>query len=415
MIDIPLTEPQEAFCFSEHAFPAIVGGLGSGKSRAGTMRLLLLMLADPGANGAYYMPTYDLLRMRAMPGVEDDLTMLGLRYKTNKSEYMIEIEGLGFIAFRSYERPERIVAYEVAHSIVDEIDTLPKDKASFAWRKIAERNRQKRAGRNTIAVVTTPDQGVNGFVYDKWEKRKQPGYVLYRASTYSNPYLPPDYIEQIKANYDPTLAELYLNGEFVSLSENKVYHYFKRGQHHIDRVITERDQYLHVGIDFNIGGCVAVVFVIDGGDHPIAVDEFVSHDTYDIANNLTSRYKGKHLTLYPDASGRKGTTNASQSDISILEQAGFSVNAPASNPAVRDRINSVNALLAHGKLRVNTDNCPNFTHALEVQGYTEKGEPEKFNDHPAVDDWVDAPGYFIHRRWPINRPVVSAPIKMWGR
>lgn len=420
MIDIPLTEPQEAFCFSDATHPAITGGLGSGKSRAATMRLVLLMLENVQHTGqpintVYGMPTYDLLNLRAMPGVEQDLEMLGIRYKTNKSNYSIDTDGFGTMIFRSYDRPERWVAFECAHGILDELDTLPKDKAEIVWRKASERIRSKSYRKNSLGVVTTPDQGVNGFVYEKWEKKRQPGYQLYRASTYSNPYLPDGYIEQIRANYDPTLAELYLNGEFVSLSENKVYHYFKRAEHHSDRVIRDTDQYLHVGLDFNVGGCVAVVFVIDGGDHPVAVDEFVSHDTYDIVNNLTARYRGKHITLYPDASGRKGTTNASRSDISILESGGFRIDAPPANPAVRDRINSVNALLAHGKLSVNTDKCPNFTHALEVQGYTERGEPEKFNDHPTIDDWVDAPGYFISRRWPVSRPVLNANISMWGR
>lgn len=391
----------------------MVGGLGSGKSRAGTMRLLMLMMEDAGANCAYYMPTYDLLKLRAMPGVEEDLNMLGLQYKVNKSEYLIDIAGLGFIIFRSYDRPERIVAYETAHSIVDEIDTLPKDKAALVWRKISERNRQKRKRPNTIGVVTTPDQGVNGFVYEKWGKLKQEGYALYRASTYSNPFLPDGYIDQIKANYDPILAELYLNGEFVSLSQNKVYHYFKRTEHHTDRAIRPDDQYLFISADFNIGGCCCVVSVIDGG-YPIAVDEFVAHDTYDMANMIASRYAGKKIRLYPDASGRARSTNATMSDVAILEQAGYPIDAPEMNPAVRDRINSVNALLSHGNLKVNTDKCPNLTHALETQGYTDKGEPEKYNDHPAVDDWVDSFGYFINRRWPVRKPIIDASIKMFG-
>ena len=58
-VNIGLTAPQKEFCTSTAAHPAIVGGLGSGKSRAGTMRLILLMLADPGANGGYYMPSYN--------------------------------------------------------------------------------------------------------------------------------------------------------------------------------------------------------------------------------------------------------------------------------------------------------------------------------------------------------------------
>ena len=409
-ITIPLTEPQEDFCFSDAPYPAIVGGLGSGKSRAGTMRLIMKMMEDPGANGAYYMPTYDLLKMRAMPGIEEDLNLLGLSYKVNKSDYLITIDGLGFVAFRSYERPERIVAYEVAHSIVDEIDTLPKDKAAFAWRKISERNRQKRKFRNTIAVVTTPDQGFNGFVYEKWAKNQQPGYKLYRASTYSNPYLPPEYIEQIRSNYDPILADMYLNGEFVSLSQNKVYHFFDRKKHGTSRVITESDRIIHVGADFNIGGCCAVAFIMDGNT-PTAVDEFVSHDTADMINNLIWRYKGKKVVVYPDASGRAGSTNAARSDVSMIEEAGFAVDAPAKNPAIRDRINAYNALFAHDAIRVNTEKCPELAFSLESQGYTKKGDPEKFDAHPAIDDWLDSSGYFIHRRFPIHKPIANVPVR----
>jgi len=92
-IDLPLTEPQQQFVFSDAKAPAIVGGLGSGKSQAGITRLILLMLSDKGANGAYYMPTYDLLKLRAMPGVEDFLLRLNLPFSVNKSDYMISIKG----------------------------------------------------------------------------------------------------------------------------------------------------------------------------------------------------------------------------------------------------------------------------------------------------------------------------------
>ena len=151
--EIALTEPQEQFILTDQPFPAIVGGLGSGKSKGGTMRLVMLMLGDIGANGAYYMPTYDLLKLRAMVGLEEDLKQLGVGYTINKSDYIIDLHGYGKIIMRSYDRPERIVAYEVAHSIVDELDTLPKEKAALVWRKISERNRQKR-GNNVSAQVT---------------------------------------------------------------------------------------------------------------------------------------------------------------------------------------------------------------------------------------------------------------------
>lgn len=407
MINIALTKPQRNFCFSKAAHPAIVGGLGSGKTAAGTMRLIFLLLEDKGANGGYYLPTYDLIKLRGMPGVEQDLERIGIGYTTNRSDYSIQLhDGYGKIIFRSYDRPERIIAYEVAHSICDELDTLGKEKAAIVWRKISERNRQKRNAKNTIGLVTTPDQGINGFVYDKWVKRKQDGYVLYKASTYSNPYLPAGYADQILANYDSVLAELYLNGEFVSLSQNKIYHFYNRVRHKSSRIIKQGD-HLHIGLDFNVGGCCAVTFVIDN-DNPIAVDEFVSHDTRDFINNLT-RYKDHpRIYIYPDASGNNNKTNASESDIAMIKREGFIVRHKPSNPAIRDRINAYNGLLSHDRLKINADKCPELATALESQGYNERGEPEKYNTHPAIDDWNDASGYFIAYQYPI---VISSMTK----
>jgi PBSX family phage terminase large subunit len=403
-VEIPLTLPQRQFAFSKEPFPAIVGGLGSGKTRAGTMRAVLLLLENPGVNIGFFLPTYDLLRLRAMPGVEEDLQSIGLDFTVNKSEFKIDVKGYGFIIFRSYDNPTKIVSFEVAHSIIDEIDVLPMDKAALVWRKITERTRQKFDGINSIGVVTTPDQGINGFTYLKWVKMQQKGYELIKASTYSNPFLPPDYAAQILANYDPILAELYIQGEFVSLNQNKVYHFFNRQKHHTDRVLNESDTVIHVSIDFNIGGCCAVVFVLDA-NNPRAVKEFTSHDTQDFINNLT-QFKNKTVIVYPDASGKAQKTNAALSDIALIRQAGYQVMHNPSNPAVRDRVNAVNGLISHDRFLVNTDICPNLTNALETQGYDDKLEPEKFSSHPAIDDWNDSAGYFIAYRYPVinNRP-----------
>lgn len=407
-MDVPLTDPQREFVFSEKPHPAIVAGLGAGKSRAATMRLILLMLQNPGINTLYTMPTYDLLKLRAIPGVLDDLNMLGLKYTLNKSDYAVVIKGLGTMFFRSYDNPNRLIAFEVAHSVADELDVLTKEQANLVWRKISERTRQVSKLPNSIAAVTTPDQGYSGFVYDRWVTRADDSTELIKASTLSNPYLPAGYVDQIRANYDAALAEMYINGEFVSLTTNKVYHYFNRETHGSDAVIEKGDR-LHIGLDFNIGGCCAVVFVLDD-EGPIAVDEFVSHDTRDFINNVTVRYQQHDVTVYPDASGRAGRTNATVSDIGLIEQAGLRVEAPAKNPFVRDRINAVNSLLSHGRLAINLSKCPKTVQALETQGYTDKGEPEKYNTHPAIDDWNDSLGYCMHRLFPVNRPMVNIPV-----
>ena len=413
MIDVPLTEPQREFVFSTSTHPAIVAGLGAGKSRAATMRLILLMLEERGINTLYAMPTYDLLRLRAIPGVEEDLQMMGIAYTLNKAEFSIKIHGFGSMYFRSYDNPNRLISFEVAAAVADEIDVLPKEQASLVWRKISERTRQPCKRGNSIAAVSTPDQGFSGFVYDRWVVRADESTELIKASTLSNPYLPDGYVDQIRANYDPALAEMYINGEFVSLTQNKVYHYFDRARHASSRTLQPGDR-LHIGLDFNVGGCCSVAFVIENGN-PIAVDEFVSHDTRDIINNLQSRYSGMDVTLYPDASGKSERTNASASDIDILQNAGYRVDAPPSNPFIRDRINAVNSLLAHGRIGVNIERCKNFVQAMETQGYNDRGDPEKFNTHPAIDDWVDGAGYCLSVLFPVVKPVAQIQVSMWGR
>jgi len=114
------------------------------------------------------------------------------------------------------------------------------------------------------------------------------------------------------------------------------------------------------------------------------------------------------VMVYPDASGKaRKSVNASESDLSLLRQAKWTVCVNPSNPAVKDRVLSVNAMiLRDGKrrYRVNGDHAPHLVEALEKQAYAENGEPDKST---GLDHVIDAAGYYLAYRWPINRPVMT--------
>ena len=156
-MNITLLSHQMQFVASEARYPAIVGGYGSGKTKAATMRLVYLMVTEPGINTLLGMPTYDLLRLRAIPGVEADLTEIGLDYTLNKSEWSIQIHGFGKIYFRSYDNPQRWIAFESDHTLRDELDTLPRQTARGAWQKAVERTRQKMIRGNSSGNVSARD------------------------------------------------------------------------------------------------------------------------------------------------------------------------------------------------------------------------------------------------------------------
>jgi hypothetical protein len=117
------------------------------------------------------------------------------------------------------------------------------------------------------------------------------------------------------------------------------------------------------------------------------------------------------LRFYPDASGNsRKTINASESDISLLRQAGFVIKVRDSNPFVKDRILAVNGALANGKMWVNASKCPDVVACLEQQAYDKNGEPDKKS---GFDHQNDATGYPIVYEMPVRKPS-SSGINMSG-
>ena len=410
-----LTQAQRAFATSREPFPAFVGGFGSGKTAAGIARAMALKTHFPDQDVAYYLPTFPLVEDIALRRFPDLCERKGWDHKVRSGNSpQIAFPGKGRIVFRTMEQPARIVGYEVAHSVVDELDTLPLEKAREAWNKIIARNRQKLPGDfpNTVGVVTTPE-GFR-FVWERWVKNKAPGYVLFRAKTMDNAgNLPPGYIENLQATYSSQLLAAYLDGEFVNLTAGSVYPEFDRALNASSETIKQGET-LHVGMDFNVAHGAAVVHVLRG-DEPHAVAELTEvFDTPAMIRLLTERYKAKGhaLMIYPDASGKnRKSHNASESDIALLRQAGFSICVNQSNPAVKDRVLAVNAQIhkeGRRRYRVNPETCPHLVEALEKQAYDKHGEPDKTG---GLDHVIDAAGYFLVYRYPIVRQAMTINLR----
>lgn len=371
-------------------------------------------LEAPSSLIAMYEPTYDLVRLILAPRMQLKLDYCGIRYRYNKQENLIYTSSAGCADFvmRTLDNPARIIGYESYRAHVDEIDTLPMDHAVEAWQKIIARNRQRPRGvhgaQNRVSAYTTPE-GFR-FAYDRWVRKPAAGYVYEVAPTWSNPFLPDDYVEGLRATYPANLVAAYIEGRFVNLASGSVYPDFDRRENHAPTTI-HAGEALHVGMDFNVNRMAAIVFVVRD-DAPHAVAELVKvRDTPTMARLLKERYRdiGHAVTVYPDASGgNTSSKGASVSDLSILQQAGFTLRAPTANPRVKDRVNSVNALVlnAQGKrrLKVNTDACPTFTECLEQQAYDDNGEPDKDSGH---DHANDAAGYFLNLRWPVVKPTAT--------
>ena len=379
----------------------------------------------PGINQGYFAPTYPQIRDIFYPTVEEVAADWGLNVKINEGNKEVHFyygrQYRGTTICRSMEKPQTIVGFKIGNALVDELDILPKEKARTAWRKIIARMRYKIDGlRNGIDVTTTPE-GFK-FVYEQFVKAVREKtelaslYGLVQASTFDNEKnLPADYIPSLLESYPPELIKAYLRGQFTNLTSGTVYHQFDRKLNNCEEV-EQPGEPIYIGMDFNVGKMAGIVHVLRLG-LPCAVTEIINaYDTPDMIRIIKERFwlydgndyrKVREIYIYPDASGdSRKSSNASTTDIAQLKQAGFNVVVNSSNPPVKDRVNSMNAMFcnANGERRykVNVKRCPLYAESLEQQVWDEKGEPDKKsgNDHPN-----DAGGYFIVKQFPIVKPT----------
>ena len=377
-------------------------GYGAGKTRALCSKAVHLALANQGFTGCVMEPTGPLIRDIWMNDFENYLEEYEIPYTFRASplpEYVLHLpKGDTKILCRSFENWSRIIGLNLAWVLADEIDTVTPTIATRAFPKILGR---LRAGNvRQFGVASTPE----GFrwmwnTFGSEDAQKRDDRRLIKMKTVDNPHLPLDFIERLESNYDPSLLQAYLNGEFTNLTTGQVYDRFNRSLH-VKQINSSIDlDLLRVGVDFNIGNMSAVIGVRDG-EMLYIIDEIAgSHDTDSLGKELQRRYPNQRIFVYPDASGGNRSTNATQTDISILETYGFSNQSSRSNPPVRDRVASVQALLENGKGTVRlaiSPNCKRLIECLELQSYTEKGEPDK---EAGYDHMNDALGYIVWREF----------------
>lgn len=380
----------------------ISAGYGAGKTRALCAKAVMLAVANQGFIGCVMEPTGPLIRDIWQTDFETFLEAYGISYTFRASplpEYMLHLPGGDTkILCRSFENWSRIIGLNLAWVLADEIDTVTPSIANKAFPKILGRLRSGNV--RQFGAASTPE----GFrwmwnTFGSDDAKQRSDRQLIKMRTADNPHLPPDFIERLQANYDPSLLRAYLDGEFVNLTTGQVYDRFDRAKHVIATVPDITREPIRVGIDFNVGNMSAVIAVrLNNG--LLVVDEIAgAHDTDALAQEIRRRHPQQQIYIYPDASGGSRSTNASQTDIQILESYGMSNQSPRSNPPVRDRVSAVQALLENGKGQVRlqvAQGCRRVIECLELQCYSDKGEPDK---DAGFDHMNDALGYLVWREF----------------
>ena len=326
--------------------------------------------------------------------------------KINEADLSIVLKNSTVIQLKGADNEQSLRGVGLDFIVLDEFaDIKPQ-----AWYEVLRPTLSDTGGH---ALFSGSPKGFN-FAYDLYT-RQDPEWQSFKYTTLEGGQVSQEEIEQAKTDLDErTFQQEYL-ATFVNYA-GIIYYNFDRNTHIIDHY-EKNSKVIHIGMDFNIDPMVAVVSEKVNNDL-IIYDEIQiwSSNTDEMVQEIKSRYKDKHIIVYPDPASRQRKTSAGGfTDLAILKNAGFEVKTRSQHPLIRDRINAVNSKLknANGMSSLFiTKSCKNLIKSLARQIYKEgTSVPDKDS---GFDHFNDALGYLVEYLFPLRREFKPSEPARWS-
>jgi len=202
------------------------------------------------------------------------------------------------------------------------------------------------------------------------ELEELPTTVVTTGSSYENrSNLDPNWFAKILKAYEGTrLGDQEIHAKILDDIEGRVYYAFSKALYpegNVDDSVEDTGGEVLIGQDFNVNPMCSVIGVrVVDELHILDALRVPTSNTEELAEEYKRRYEGRKVIVCPDPAGKQRRTSAplGQTDITILERAGFEVRAPAAAPLVVDRENNSNALFKRGLIRIH----PRAKHLIDA-------------------------------------------------
>jgi predicted phage terminase large subunit-like protein len=206
---VQLHPAQRSFLDSNSLFRAFVGGVGSGKSWAGSYDLIRRARA-----GRLYMvvaPTYAMLAdatFRSFLGVAGQLGVVNARDVKKSAPPSIKLRTGAEVLFRSADEPDRLRGPNLSGLWLDEASLMALDAFTVSIGRLRE------AGEQGWLTATFTPKGKGHWTFDTFATGR-PDTAIFYARTRDNPFLPANFSETVRLQYTSRLALQELEGEFT--------------------------------------------------------------------------------------------------------------------------------------------------------------------------------------------------------
>ncbi len=358
---ISLLDHQYKFLTSSSKFLLLLGGVGSGKTYAGSAYIHNRSGAFPNAMGGIFAMTYKQLYNVTLRSVFNFLNQMNESYKYNQQKGILNINGSELFC-GSLDNYDPIRGIEIGYAWMDEGAYAKRE----AFDMLMGRLRDKR-GPLEIRITTTP-KGFN-YLYDYFHDSDSSDFNVINATSHDNLFLPETYIKSLKESYDEKVYQQEVEGKFINITSGRIYYAFDRSIH-VKPIIKSTKHPIYFGNDFNVNPMTSIVCqYVDNVLYCLDEIWLMSSDTYEMGDTMGERF-GRGWKVVPDSTGKALRSSAGGvSDHDILRDKGFQI-VGHGNPFRVDRYNTVNNLLEKGRIVIDPK-CVKLIRDLEQVSYKE--------------------------------------------
>ena len=405
-----LTQAQQSIAEDSHRFRVAICGRRFGKTHL-AIRELARFASQPGSRVWFIAPTRGQAKGIAWENLKDRLIKLRWAKKINESELSITLVNGSIIELRSADSYDRMRGYSVDFSVFDEFADMDQEVWSVLRPTLADRQ-------GHALFIGTPKGNQNWArdIYDM--KLTNSDWSSYTYTTLDGGQVSQEEIDSAKQDLD----ERTFRQEFMATFEdagNQVFYAWNR-ENNLKEYTGTPPAELWIGMDFNYSPMTATIGVrYQDVLHIIDEIRMTSSNTDEMCRELKNRYPdvaSRKMIVHPDPASRQNKTSAGgRTDLSILQNAGFTVKVPSSPAPVRDGINAVNSRLASASGDHNllvSPKCKYTIESLERLSYKPGTvQPDKDSGY---DHFADALRYLIGYNWPVKRAIQQRiPTQRW--
>jgi len=400
---LQLSKPQQVISNDKNRFRVAACGRRFGKSFL-SINEMAKFARYPNQRVLYIANTYRQAKQVIWQELLDQLYKVNWIEKVNQSDLEIQLINGSRIFVRSAENREALRGTKYNFIVLDECGDINPD----TWYTVLRPTLSDTGGH--ALFIGTPKS--RNWFFDLWmQAGAQSDWSSYQYTTLEGGWVPEEEIEAAKRDLDERQYKQEYESQFIDYA-GVIFYAF--GDHNIKKFEhLEPSRPILLAVDFNLNPISGLICVKTADTlHVIDEVEIYGSNTNELAQEVKDRYGTRQYFAYPDATGKRTSTASSGvSDHLILNNAGFKVIAPKSNPSVLDTISVVNSRLksSTGEVKLFIDpKCKRLREALIKHVYKEgTRQPEKngANDYSHMTDCLR---YICHNLYPLKNTNIQS-------